>query len=427
MTLPQVMVLFGMEYIALILLVCRTVCEDYMSFLKPILIAALVYLLLGFLGTYINMHIMSISLSIGMVFFVKVIFNKKIKTAILICIFTFFLSFVVLQTLSIIILGLYLSGPVEYTFYNGLVSMGLAVLFAKLCYLYLPLQSIMQKIKESRKYLYMFFGILVAKYFIANTIFFESLESPLVNIFLFTGFSFLLVFICYSMMKIILDKKEKHRALRIYSEFDKLPASRVIDLNDYEKHLQIIYALSLMHVDSFEKATRHIDTYLNNFEDDEVGYDSKARLLKLDNKVLAAYLYVKTKQLRKNGVNCEVNIYNYTTTSKIKTSKLLEALDILIDEALETVDKTRSDLSITLRKDEKSEDGRSVIDVANRNELVTRSDTKRMVFEEYSLKTKKVKGLRRLSTILEEYDCRFSLRDEKSLINEKYLKLRFSL
>ena len=55
-------------------------------------------------------------------------------------------------------------------------------------------------------------------------------------------------------------------------------------------------------------------------------FQTRPRLLKLDNKVLAAYLYVKTKQLRKIGVNCEVNIYNYTTTSKIKTSKLLPCL-----------------------------------------------------------------------------------------------------
>jgi|GEM_PF-2741672 len=97
---------------------------------------------------------------------------------------------------------------------------------------------------------------------------------------------------------------------------------------------------------------------------------------------------------------------------------------VLIDEALETVDKERSDLKIALTNDR---DGRSVINITNINELITLTDTLRMVFEDYSLKTKKIRGLRRFSVISVENDCGLCLQDSRYFHGEKCMKFSFEL
>ena len=102
----------------------------------------------------------------------------------------------------------------------------------------------------------------------------------------------------------------------------------------------------------------------------------------------------------------------------------MEALDILINEALQTTDTPRSDLKITLRQDDSY---RPCIDISNRMDLITPQDTVRMIFEEYSLKTKKVGGLRRLNVISVENDCRLRSCKFKSINNKTYLQLSYLL
>ena len=155
--------------------------------------------------------------------------------------------------------------------------MGLTIFFAKLCYLYIPLHKVMQKMMGSKKYMCLIIVSLVGMYVLSNSIFFEPLDSPIVDIFLISGLSFILAYIGDLLIKIILELNEKRKALRIYSEFDNLPIAQAISSNDYEKHLQVIHVLSLISTDDFEKIMRYTNDNLNNFEDDEVGFDSKTR------------------------------------------------------------------------------------------------------------------------------------------------------
>ena len=433
MTLPQLAVLTAMEYIALILLICRSTGKKFNSYLKPISIYAPIYVLIVVSRIHIPDFIILTLSCISIVIFIKVVFLKKLSLAMHICLISMLLPISVLQVFFIFILGLLLSRPVDFAFNYGLIVLGLTLITCKLLYLYVPINRLIQKAREMDRPLYSsiaFFTVLIIIYFLRASGYFELMNHRMIpaDTLLLMGFSFALTAIGYYILNFILDLKEKNSALKKFKEFENLSVKQTITLhNNYEKHIQVICWLSRIYSDS-KRIIWYIGTYLNNFDDDEFDEfddDLKPRFCDMDDQVLAAYLYVKIKHLRNLGVNCEVNIHNNFTTvkSKITTYKLLEALEILIGEALSTSDKARSDLRIAVKR---LDNGRPAIDIYNRNDLISGQDTSRMVYESYSLKTKEVGGLRKLDAITEEYNCRLNLQDEKFFHGE-YLRLRYLL
>ena len=264
--------------------------------------------------------------------------------------------------------------------------------------------------------------IFAVVYFIATSDYLELMNEhrAIANTFIFVGISFITTIILNFSMKFIWRLKTKAIALKRLKERENIPVNQFTS----KEKLEDVHLLSFIGHSDSSRVLRYIETHLNNFQH-EIGYESQLRLGKLDNQILAAYLHAKILYLRESGVKCELVIYNYSyVTAKIKTADLLEGLDILIDEALESVDKENSDLTITLWEDG---NGRPVIDIANKNEFITDKEIARVIFYEYSLKKKIARGLRRFNVIKVEYNCRFIVRNELSFHGEKYLNLSFGL
>ena len=420
MTLPQLAILATMEYISLMLIVSRVVGKLFLYYMSPLTLFAFVYvsLVVAASSGYINMLIVIVINCSILILFVKVIYNRKLGMAIYISAVSVFIALAFIQPLAAFALGLYLSGPVEFTYNNGIIVMSLTLIFTVLFYL-LPMHKISQITQENYKYLIIVFcASLIIVFFLTTSDYSEQLDNQLRDIFFVMGIAAIVIVICYSAIKYVWERIEKSSAEKKFSEFESLPAMQSIGVDEYEKHLKMIHLMSVAGIIDDERAKWYIQTHLNNFEDYEVGHESKSRLNKLDNKALAAYLYVKTRYLRKQGYKCSVTIFYYSAKTEIKTSKIMEALDIMIDEALQTADMENSNLNIIIRK---SDDGRPCIDVANKNELVTLEVIKQMALFEYSLKSRKIRGLRKLNKIGVEYNCNISLQEERTVYG-KYLK-----
>ena len=417
MTLPQIAILAAMEYISLMLIVSGVVGKMFLFYTKPLLLFAPVYVLTVLSNNYINWLAAFVIAYILLVLFVKTIYNRRLGMAIYISAVSVFIALIFIQPLATFALGLYLSGLVEVTFNNGLIAMSLTLIFTVLFYL-LPLHKISQITQENYKYLVIIFcALLVSVYFMTTSAYYASVDTNLIDLLLSVGISSILISICYSAINFVWERIEKRYAQKKFNEFESLPAMQSIRAEEYERHLKMIHLMSVAGVDD-DRAKWYIQTHLNNFEDEEVGLESRSRLNKLDNKALAAYLYVKIRHLRKQGYKCVVTIFDNSAKTQIKTSKIMEALDIMIDEALQTADTENSNLNIILSK---SDDGRPCIDVANKNELVTLEEIKQMALLEYSLKSRKIRGLRKLNKIGVKYNCGISLQEEKTVYG-KYLK-----
>ena len=263
------------------------------------------------------------------------------------------------QALSQYALAQILSSEVERTFENGLIVMGLASLAAIVLYLHVPVLGAPNSLKEHRKQLFFKTVVSVVIALIILSMIADSeagvrdAQAALAVAFFFAGGVFLLIAVCHSLVRYIFELRERNVARKKHTAFDIEPPKYYIQ---YAKHLEMVRCLALINDDS--KTSKYIKDYLNGFEDYTIGDSEK--LSKLDDQPLAAYLYVKMRQIKAMGFGGHLNIWNFDTNSKIKTYKLMDAIDILVDEVMESIDKDKSFIRINIRKEK---DGSPSIEV----------------------------------------------------------------
>jgi len=410
MTLMENAVLTGLEYVALMFAVCGICGHWFMRYLKPLLAYGVFYVIAVITRGYISEFVLSIILFVTVIFFIKIIFNEKLSRAILTVAFVMVVFLSLLQVFAITALGMLLSGPLEYRFTNGLIVMGFVVAFSVFSYFYLPMRRL-QKIM-TKKFLVVLVTAHIAAigiiWFALSTVYYEVLiehRDIFVNYFSYYVATLLSV-VCYATYKLAREHLLRNAATQKINELENLSTGKDFTRSKHVWYPENCYHLSLV-PDSDEKADWYIKTLLNNFEDHEVGYQSKSRLGKLKSKALAASLYETVLYLRGMGYNCRLDICNYSLCPNDQVSDLIKAISILVDEIAQTSVKERSDIRIILDKDDHC---RPFVRMFNRNDL-SGTETHRITEEEYSLKTKKAFGLRRLHVISCKNDWRLKVLD----------------
>ena len=417
MTPLQLVILEAFGYVTLMLILFKTTYEDFRKHIKAILIYAPIYIAIGVMVLYgVNGIIVLVLSYVSVVVFIKKAFVKKISKCLLLALGVTFFSWIVLQMLSIIILGFVLSSTIGYNFADGIIVVLLTLIFAKLSFLFVPLDLIADKLIETEKYFHFIAAFLLAialLYLLSSSIYFEQLHDQHLAFTFFlisSGLASVLAVTYYYTINFVYELKEKSTASKKFDELKKHPIKSITDLAGCEKHLNIVYHLS--HLQDETKINWYIKNYLNNFED-----DSKAKLSKVNDKILAAYLYLKIKHLQHLGIECVVENRHYEVKAKIKTSKLLKAIDLVIEEILMTTPKEESDLMIVLGK---TDDGnKQVVDVYKKSE-------RKFMCGEIGLfkNMNEEKHLRNLKAINEEMNCRVYIEDIK-FDNGYYFRLRY--
>ena len=432
MTILQFMILAVIEYVTLILIMCRVASESYKYHLKPILIYTPIYLAIVSLRLIIFEPISLVATFISVVVFMIIVFNSKIVKALLLSLVATFFFWMILQTLSIVSLGLLFSAPLEFTFDNGLKATTLSLFLAKLCYLRLPLERIVQDLMKTKKYVqYSIVFIIVVKlvYIMLSSVYIGSLYDHTSMLFIYliaTGASSVVVAIFYHPVKLILNLIKKKHSEKNFNFYEYLTAEPSHAFFNFEKHFKIISWLSHMRDD--EKTDWYIDTQLDYFydmENEDLDGVMALDLIELPSKVLAAYLYVKIKHLRSLGIKSAVsNRYLVELLPKnTDIPNLIQALDILIDEAVAATDKERSNLKIILKV---SSDYKMAVEIYNNKHLLIAQEAERMLTEAYSLKTRRERDLKKLHAISRRNDWSLSLEEGKK-DNEEYLMITYVL
>ena len=406
-----------MEFMAIIFLICRSYDAVPKIYLRQLIIYAAVYLpIIVFLTYDVNTPIIlvlaNVFLTASLVFFVRKVFNKKIALQMFMNIFAVFLILIFFQIFYTSALAVVTSREVERTFDNGLIVMGSVLISSFYLYTYVDVVDIMRKLKESKKHLLYYvvaFATAMLGLYVLTIIsyaFILELQIAAIYIVLTAGTTFLIIIVCTSIITHLYELRAKKAAVRKYMEFEKLPQAQRIKDDEFDKHLEVLRWLTLINDD--EKTNLYIKEHLNNYEDEGIGFDDIGdivKLPKLDNQPLAAYLFTKVRQLRVMGIKkAKLNIWNYDTAAKIKTYKLMEVLDILVDEVVQSTDKNNAFIRISVRKES---DGRPSIEISNINDSLPSVYALFMDKIDYSLKANRDGGLFRLKTILQDYDCEF--------------------
>jgi len=435
MTTPQFMILTTIEFVTLILIMCRVASVRYENHIKPILVYAPIYTVVASSQFVILPPIMLAMVFASVVVFMMIVFSEKLSKALLRSLVSTFFFWVILQTFAVVLLGIYFSAPIEFTFNNGLMATTISLILAKLCYLWVPLERIIKNLTETRKYLQftiIFIAICAFMYFLFSSVYFELLypHNTLFFVYLISaGVSCVIVTICYYAMKFIWDFKKKKSALSKLEFYENYVNDKGNVVYDFEKHFNIVKWLS--HINDNEKTEWYIETEWDDFYDMENTHEDGLRMLPLiefPNKVLAAYLYVKVKHLRSLGIKSWIG-NNYLFPSLPKNTNLpnlIEALDILINEIVATTDKERSDLRIVLHG---TLDNRMVIKICNNRHLLIEQEANRMLTEAYSIKTRKSNDLKKLHAISKKNEWKLNLKEGKRDYwdKEDYLEITYAL
>ena len=123
---------------------------------------------------------------------------------------------------------------------------------------------------------------------------------------------------------------------------------------DYHNHIQALNALN-----SVNHTTNEFKQYLKNIRINDIW----TNLIRLDNKVLMAFLYSKYTYAQKVNVNINFQIHNYLFKSEIQDYDLIEIFGILIDNSIEAtleVDAKECELLMNY------EDGMNIIQTRNK-------------------------------------------------------------
>ena len=386
---------------------------------KPILLFAVLYVLIDVLSFILPGFLVKPIFLICMVLFVHLFLEKRFLMSILICTCSWFVYFFI----SSATIGLlFLSGHgIQYIFSDGLIVNISTLVFSILIYKFVPIHKIIKISKYIREFAYIItaFSVLILGvfYYLAwvNQTF--ALANSLANIIV----TMQVMVLAYFVVRVVSEKNAKKIALKKYNDYTQnLSVYDASNPQEHDKHLQALYCLAI--IDDDEKTAKHIEKYLQNFENRGTFIDEE--LPNLNQKVLAAFLYIKISRLQALGTNCKLYVYSCKITFKMKKHKLLDAVNILIDNAWGEAGEKNNSGYVSVSKDEK---GDAFVSILNKYTDINNSGYINVLENKHAVRD--IKGRRRLCTldkILNEEDIYIFL-DKLTLDGENYAKFKLIL
>jgi len=416
-----------MELVALLFLVFKITWEDVREFyIKAILIIP-VGLVAEILKKVAGEQLMTVAYLATIMVFVKLVFRKKTLMSVFIALFSW-VSVIFLQMLFMGIM--FLAGyEIVYEFHIGIRVMISTVLSSILIYLFIPLHKVTEAVKARKALVYILIPtsalLMGAVYYLRS----QHRQTVWVNYELLAIF-LLVILVGHYVVHRILKAKARADALKKFKKInDKDYIDYSVNEEMYNDHIFVVQLLSRMEND--EITTDFIEKRLNNMEGpEELTFAlPDVKLINVKRKSFAAYLFLVMSWLKSSGVNCWLNIYDFSIASKVNDDTLIEMLSILLDNAAEAVeenerdknpDKSVRDMYVTINK----ENGKATIEILNRWDGEV---TIEMIKEGYT--TKKDSdglGLYKLQKILTDNNCSLVI-ENKKMGEEKYASFKIIL
>ena len=328
---------------------------------------------------------------------IHLIYRESILESIYIFIITT-ASILLIQFIVVSILEL-LSSSIEYNFENGLFAQVIFLFAILLISKYLPLNIIFDFfVANNRVFKYLLLNIFLILlvlwfYWLAD------MDQILRNIISISVLSIGMLYINLVFLRNGLINKHEEQQRKIYEQYlpvidelmDKLRAKQ----HEFDNHIQAINMLTLTSTD-YETIVKSMKLYINELETDNYIKD----LSKLDNKILAGFIYSKIKKAHELNVSFKMEIENYLFKIEMKDYELIEVLGNLLDNALETgIEGNRVILKLTKKED------MNVIQISNKHPYLKKDIVNKMFKEGISTKSHtRGYGLYNVKQIVHKYN-----------------------
>ena len=339
-----------------VLLIFSIFGEKLKNHWKSILIFVPVMFLIDISKWVLPVYATSTLFHIGLILFILIAFHKDLLISIATAAYS---SFLVFAAQGIVTGFLSLFIELEFTFANGLMIMLMLLVVGIYVYLYVPLNLVTEVLERKRVLL-----IAVTIISLSFLHFMLALEVEATGMEYMRNLGIFLLVLSFATINIFVIKYvsqaiKKKEAMDNYAEAEETLTKLGRAHSGIEKNIEMIYSLAI--INDFDKNEYHIRRHLYSFEGD-------SDLMRLRNKPLAMYLYVKANQLKADEVTCHLTIDNYFIGHNINPHTLLQAVDILVTNAVEALKDGDNEIFINLTYEEHGHTLSPLIEVLNKHE-----------------------------------------------------------
>lgn len=358
--------------------------SEKITVLKGIVSVLMGSVLIGTSGYLIANQPISVTINITIAFLIiKFITNGRIKEVIILYIFSLTIIYSIQLVVTIILKIIF--DNFEYSFIFGLISQIITTTVVILLLLVIPLYSIYLYVTERNKLfqiitinMFAIYYVLLMLWYTNLNGFFESILGVIV-----------LVFSILVVNAIILSNGLQNQAtlekMNIYDTYLPIIEDVIEQIrakqHDYHNHIQALESLQV-----YNTTDINIQNYKNQVLKEEIW----TKLIKMNNKILIAFLYNRYINALSVGVSINYIIDNYLLKTNYTDYELVELFGILIDNSLEAtqrINETSMELFIGYK------DGMNIIQTKNKSYEVSSEEIKQMFGYKYTWKKSQVHGI----------------------------------
>jgi hypothetical protein len=407
----ELYILTILEYLSIIIIVRKLlnkapIIKASMEMVAIIVVPVFTEILIG----DVNKFTTTIINGIIIIALIKLLYKKAISQAF----WLYIISFVVLvfcQIIALIPVNIIFKS-IEFNFMTGLSVQAIVILTCCVIYYYAPINLIYEFVQNKNR----IFNMILLNSFLLGFVYlfywYYDIRGIIQNILLIISVSSIFVFTNIVTIKNGMVLKQQKEQIYIFKNYLPIVDELINELrakqHEFDNHIQAISMLADTCKD-YDELTYEIKKYSNYIvKDNEI-----SMLLKLNNKILAGFIYSKHKQANEKNLILDIDIDNYFIETKVQDQQLIEIMGTLLDNAFDASgDNNNIKLNIN------SEDNKLLIEVKNKSPYLDSKTIKRIFNKGFSTKKsdhKKIRGygLYNLKNIIDNYNGKIYVHNEK--------------
>ena len=373
---------------------------------KTYIISVLAFsILAGLLRRYLPGNYSIIMAWLIAMFMIFILYRQGIKRTIYVCI----ISTVIILSIQflVVIIFKFFGKELEFTFLNGLIAQIVGLVLVILVATYIPIDFIFKYVVSNKTIEYLMLNIFVILF--ALLLYWNiDIDGIFKNIISIAMISAGIIYVNFVLIRDGIKDEYEKRQLQTYENYlpviDELISELRIKQHEFDNHIQALNMLAVTGTD-YESIVGSVEEYINSLETD----NNLGTLIKLDNKVLAGFLYGSMKKARNLDIRFQIIIEDYGFNVKLRDYELVEIIGNLINNAFET---GVEDNTVILKL--KKEEDMNVIEIKNKHPYLKKENINKMFNKNFSTKSDNERGygLYNIKEIFKKYNSEIEVSNE---------------
>ena len=328
--------------------------------------------------------------------------RQTIYISIICIIIILLIQFMVVGILQILFID------IKVNFINGIIAQIMGFSGVILVSRYIPLNYLYRYVLMNNKvFKYIILNIFVL---LVSILLYWNIDinGALKNIVTIATISLGIIYVNFVLIKNGLKNEYVQQQLQTYENYIPVISELIQELrikqHEFDNHIQTLNMIMFTNID-YEDRIRAMENYMNDIK----GSSNLGDLIKLDNKVLAGFLYSKIKNAEELNIQFHILIKDYGFKLNLKDYEIIEIIGNLINNAFET----GIEHNVVILKLKKEKD-MNVIEVKNKHSYLKKENINKIFNKGFSTKlgNRRGFGLYNIREIVRKYNGNIEIINE---------------